>query len=838
MSPDTLPHTGFPLIQVRQLKGDVLYSRPEVNPQQVEQKIAEWVAKQGKHWPDRLSAEYLTANLRIVYVPHLVLDGKGSGQWSASIGTDHQVQVLCNNCQGKPRWKDVYGEWHTCVTCGGTGNIQRTETQWRSQSGMCSGSVSHHIEENFNKGTLPALRSGKRSAKTVTLPSPPLDGWLFSPLNVSTAQGEALAHQLVERSLSRDADHQASRLGQVRNLRTVTLQTQGIRAVHWLYPYYMGTFIHEDQAHVVQMDAITGGMHVQIPASIKSARTQDILRIAVPIALIALIIFAVIFGWNTLTTEQRKIEAATRQGTLQAQRFFQTQTQRALPQTPTLPTRVAGAASAATKFSSIQIASQIKSADGCAADSRDDFLETAEKIYITGRVSNLPAGAQISALWTREGQIAYRSNSWVAPQAYQALCVWVYIEPREVNFLPGRWTVQLMLNGEPVGEAQPFLIRARITAVPTKAPTVRPTIPPPSGTPAAGAMVPSPISALYARMQILGGTWKRDPSGEVNGSISNGSDGLLLFEEDYTDFSLSAQVKAMDREASFAVRMQDSKNLYLVVFSPSNAQGATPGVHLRRRLNGKEEILKSNTSITNLPQRGEWASLKVEAEGSRIRVYLNDRLVISHTDPSTQRFSKGKVGLRIAGDSRYPCNAFFRQITVIPSQTSILSVRMQILGGNWKRNPSGEITGTSTNGDGLLLFEKDYTDFSLSAQVKSADREASFAFWMQDRDNGYLVVFAPSNARGATPGVYLVRRVKGNETELKSNTTSLPRRGEWASLKVETEGSRIRVYLNDRLVISHTDPSTQRFSKGRVGFRIYGDSRYPCNAFFRQIDLR
>lgn len=827
MASDTLPHTAFPLIQVRQLKGDVLYARPEINPQQVEQKIAEWVAKQGKHWPERLTSEYLTANIQVVYVPHLVLDGKGSGQWSASIGTDHQVQVVCNNCQGKPRWKDVYGEWHTCVTCGGTGRIQRTETQWRSQSGMCSGSVSHQIEENFNKGTLPALRSGKRSPQASMLPSPSLESRLFAPINVSAAQAEALALQLVERSLSRDADRQASRLGQVRNLRTVTLQTQGVRAVHWLYPYYMGTFLHDDQAYVVQMDAITGGMHVQIPKSVQSARTQDMLRVAGPIALIALIILGVILGWNTLTAEQRKIEGTAQQGTQQAQRFTLTQTQRALLQASVTPTRVAAAVNSTAKFSSIQIASQIKSADGCAADSRDDFLETAPQIYITGRVSNLAAGAQISAIWTREGQIAYRSNSWIAPQAYQELCVWVYIEPREVDFLPGRWTAQFTLNGEPIGAAQPFLIRARITATPSR-------------TPAAGAMVPSPITALYARMQILGGTWKRDPTGEVSGSISNGSDGLLLFEEDYTDFSLSAEIKAMDREASFAVRMQDLKNLYLVVFSPSNAQGATPGVHLRRRVNGKEEILKSSTGTTNLPQRGEWASLRVETEGNRIQVYLNDMLVISHTDSSVNRFSKGKVGLRIAGDSRYPCNAFFRQVTVLPSPTSILNARMQILGGNWKRDPSGEVTGSTSNGDGLLLFEKDYTDFSLSAQVKAADREASFAFWMQDRKNGYLVVLAPANARGAAPGIFLVRRVNGNEERLASNTSTnnLPQRGEWASLKVQAEGSRIRVYLNDQLVISHMDPSTKRFSKGRVGFRIYGDSRYPCNAFFRQIDLR
>src|SRR5580700_989313 len=49
----------------------------------------------------------------------------------------------------------------------------------------------------------------------------------------------------------------------------------------------------------------------------------------------------------------------------------------------------------------------------------------------------------------------------------------------------------------------------------------------------------------------------------------------------------------------------------------------------------------------------------------------------------------------------------------------------------------GKINAYKDYGDGLLLSGKDYGDFTMSVVASVNNREASVAYHMQDKDNGY-----------------------------------------------------------------------------------------------------
>jgi hypothetical protein len=56
----------------------------------------------------------------------------------------------------------------------------------------------------------------------------------------------------------------------------------------------------------------------------------------------------------------------------------------------------------------------------------------------------------------------------------------------------------------------------------------------------------------------------------------------------------------------------------------------------------------------------------------------------------------------------------------------------------------GNIKAHKDYGDGLLLSGKDYGDFTMSVVASVNNREASMAFRMQDKNNGYILVFCPA----------------------------------------------------------------------------------------------
>jgi hypothetical protein len=149
---------------------------------------------------------------------------------------------------------------------------------------------------------------------------------------------------------------------------------------------------------------------------------------------------------------------------------------------------------------------------------------------------------------------------------------------------------------------------------------------------------------------------------------------------------------------------------------------------------------------------------------------------------------------------------------------------------NWANNT---INGQSTNGDSILASTKQYGDVTISAIVNTTNRDADFAFRMQDAYNGYVLCYAPDGtpwAAGNGSHIQLKKRISGEESDLATFT----RRGlpQSAKLTVIAKGPRIEVRWNDITVLKTNDST---FASGFIGVRVYGDPGKPSSATFSNL---
>jgi len=150
---------------------------------------------------------------------------------------------------------------------------------------------------------------------------------------------------------------------------------------------------------------------------------------------------------------------------------------------------------------------------------------------------------------------------------------------------------------------------------------------------------------------------------------------------------------------------------------------------------------------------------------------------------------------------------------------------------------NGKIYAHSTTGDCILASGKEYRDITLSAIASTTNREASLVIRMQDADNGYIVVFVPNGTLfpwdNGIGKIRLLRRTSESEVVLASYQGRIfSSIGQSAKITAIAKGSVIEVRLNDTRVLRVMDST---FATGLIGFRIFGDADYPCNATFSNV---
>jgi hypothetical protein len=95
--------------------------------------------------------------------------------------------------------------------------------------------------------------------------------------------------------------------------------------------------------------------------------------------------------------------------------------------------------------------------DDCAIDTASQFSSDAQEIYVAAVANNIQPGMTITSRWSYEGteQVAF---DFVPDFLIEQACIWFFLEPADVAFTPGNWSVTLEINGGSVGAPVPFTI--------------------------------------------------------------------------------------------------------------------------------------------------------------------------------------------------------------------------------------------------------------------------------------------------------------------------------------------------------------------------------------------
>ncbi len=151
---------------------------------------------------------------------------------------------------------------------------------------------------------------------------------------------------------------------------------------------------------------------------------------------------------------------------------------------------------------------------------------------------------------------------------------------------------------------------------------------------------------------------------------------------------------------------------------------------------------------------------------------------------------------------------------------------------------NGVITGHSADGESTLASPGKYGDVTFSATLHTANREATLAIRLQDKENGYFIVFAPDGTPilGNRGYIALIKKSSGVSSRLdtytKKNMTSI---GQTAKIKVVARGPLIEVWVNGTKLLHATDSA---FAAGNIGIRVYATPNYPCDATFSKVTFK
>jgi len=194
------------------------------------------------------------------------------------------------------------------------------------------------------------------------------------------------------------------------------------------------------------------------------------------------------------------------------------------------------------------------------------------------------------------------------------------------------------------------------------------------------------------------GQWKWNDNA-FHGHSSTG-DTILASTRRYGDVTMSAMVSTTNREASLALRFQDSDSGYLAIFGPDGTPTAAwNGSHiwLVKRTAGEERNL-AVFKLRGHSAPGQMEKLTFSAKGSRLEVRLNEVIVLSADDTN---YDSGYIGLRVYGDSKYPSDGVFSNLTV---RSKVSNLHDEV---------------------GALRQEKAAADPRLGSKVKYASEQAS-----------------------------------------------------------------------------------------------------------------
>lgn len=108
-------------------------------------------------------------------------------------------------------------------------------------------------------------------------------------------------------------------------------------------------------------------------------------------------------------------------------------------------------------FVNTGVAASVRESDGCPDSLQAQFTPDAARIYATTRATSIRAGTVMSVEWRRDGELVF-SDSWTVQRDAADFCLWYFITPDDVPFLPGQWSARLFADGAAIEPEAAFVI--------------------------------------------------------------------------------------------------------------------------------------------------------------------------------------------------------------------------------------------------------------------------------------------------------------------------------------------------------------------------------------------
>jgi hypothetical protein len=313
-----------------------------------------------------------------------------------------------------------------------------------------------------------------------------------------------------------------------------------------------------------------------------------------------------------------------------------------------------------------------------------------------------------------------------------------------------------------------------------------------------------------------------------------GEAGAVLDAHDWTSQSIQAEVKptavnGADRWVGLATRRTDASNYYYVSLRSSGI------IQLKRMQGGVFATLDS----ASVP----WAlnrtyRLRLESVGTLHRVYVDGNLVLEAWDDELAHGRAALLSFRAAADyDNVIVSPFLTQTIYLANQGEIF-VPQRFQPEPWTYSGAGQWTWQSegTNGDNHFkqISTADITravvgpeqivntDQVMEARVRPRAFNAAGEPWFgvmarfADPNNYVYVSLRRSNT------VTLRKLVNGSIVQLGSAVLTVTP-NTWYTVRLEAVGSRLRAYVNGRLVLEATDPQPMIGRVGLVSYRTAAD---------------
>ena len=359
---------------------------------------------------------------------------------------------------------------------------------------------------------------------------------------------------------------------------------------------------------------------------------------------------------------------------------------------------------------------------------------------------------------------------------------------------------------------------------------------------------PAPNSGIGTRREITfasgnGAGWTSLPGSQFSVVQSGdtrvfrqastaGDAGAVLDAYDWTNQSIQAEVKPTavngnDRWVGLATRRTDASNYYYVTLRSSGI------VQLKRMQGGVFATIDS----ASVP----WAlnrtyRLRLESVGTLHRVYVDGNLVLEAWDDALSHGRAALLSYRAAADYDNVIVSPFLTQTIYAASDGLAYNPPMLQPEPWTYSGTGQWSWQSAGAD--VYFNQASTadttravvgpdqiintDQIVQARVRPRAFNAAGSPWFgvmaryQDPNNYVYVTLRKSNI------VSLRKLVNGSIVDLGSAVLTVTP-NTWYTVRLEAVGSRLRTYVNGRLVLEATDSQPVIGRVGLVTYRTAAD---------------